>query len=72
MSLKGKTSRKLANGQNIYDSENKIDSMGSSGIYMYMIIIVKQVYWYIFQISGERLQNHWSSGYVSHLVWNLA
>ena len=30
--------------------------------YMYMTIIVKQVYWYIFQISGERLQDHWSSG----------
>ena len=22
----------------------------------------KQVYWYISQISGERLQDHWSSG----------
>ena len=26
-----------------------------------MNIIAKQVYWYISQISGERLQNHWSS-----------
>ena len=25
-----------------------------------MTIIVKQVYWYISQISGERLQDHWS------------
>ena len=28
-------------------------------------IIFKQVYWYMQQISGERLQDHWSSG-----VWN--
>ena len=26
-------------------------------------IIFKHVYWYIQQISGERLQDHWSSGY---------
>ena len=25
-------------------------------------IIVKHVYWYMQQISGERLQDHWSSG----------
>ena len=30
MSLKRKTSRKWANGQNIYDSENKIDPRDSS------------------------------------------
>ena len=28
-----------------------------------MTIIVKQVYWYISQISSERLQDHWSSSY---------
>ena len=27
-------------------------------------IIFKHVYWYIQQISGERLQDHWSSSYV--------
>ena len=26
-------------------------------------IISKYVYWYMKQISGERLQDHWSSGY---------
>ena len=26
-------------------------------------IIFKHVYWYIQQISGERLQDHWSSGF---------
>ena len=30
-------------------------------------IIFKYVYWYMKQISGERLQDHWSSGYV-HLL----
>ena len=29
--------------------------------YMYRTLIVKQVYWYISQISGECLQDHWSS-----------
>ena len=27
-------------------------------------IIFKYVYWYMKQISGERLQDHWSSGYI--------
>ena len=31
-------------------------------IYVYITIIVKHVYWYISQISGESLQDHWSSG----------
>ena len=29
-------------------------------------IIFKHVYWYMQQISGERLQDHWSSGSKSH------
>ena len=29
-------------------------------------IIFKYVYWYMKQISGERLQDHWSSGWFSH------
>ena len=57
--LKGKTSRKWANGQNIYHSENKIDPRGSS----VPVLGLKQVYWHISQISGERLQDHWSSGF---------
>ena len=27
-------------------------------------IIFKYVYWYMKQISGERLQDHWSSGII--------
>ena len=40
-------------------------------------IIFKHVYWYMQQISGERLQDHWSSGYdlsfcmVFHLIAKL-
>ena len=68
MALKGKTSRKLACGQNIYEFEKEIDPRGYSdrvlgAIYMYMTFIVEQVYWYISQISGEHLQDHWSSGF---------
>ena len=29
--------------------------------------IFKHVYWYIQQIAGERLQDHWSSGMSDHL-----
>ena len=31
-------------------------------------IIFKYVYWYMKQISGERLQDHWSSGFCFLLV----
>ena len=37
--------------------------MKHQAIYMYITILVKQVYWYISQVSGERLQDHWSSGF---------
>ena len=43
-------------------------------IYMYMTFIVKQVYWYIFRITGERLQDHWSSGLIfarKYRLWVL-
>ena len=33
-------------------------------------IIFKYVYWHMKQISGERLQDHWSSGFLSYyLCW---
>ena len=35
---------------------------------IHMNIIVKQIYWYISQISGERLLDHWSSGYIGCLI----
>ena len=66
--LKGKISRKFANGQNIDYSEKKkkencprASSVPALGL---NTIIFKYVYWYMKQISGERLQDHWSSGYM--------
>ena len=66
----GENFRKWTNGQNNYDFEKEIDPRGyfdpALGLYtyMYMNIIVKQIYWYIrSQISGERLQDHWASGF---------
>ena len=57
--LKGKTSRKLANEQNIDYSEQRKWHKAALGL---NTIIFKHVYWYMQQISGERLQDHWSSG----------
>ena len=37
---------------------------------MYITILVKQSYWYISQVSGERLQDNWSSG-LAHLSQRL-
>ena len=64
--LKGKTSRKLVNGQNIDYSETK----KAEGLHLPLhwglnTIIFKHVNcWYMQQISGERLQDHWSSGFL--------
>ena len=68
LTLKGKTFRKWASGQIIYEFEKEINPSGYSDpvlglyIYMFMTFVVKQAYWCISQISGERLQDHWSSG----------
>ena len=62
--LKGKASRKLANGQNIDYSENKEENgprASSAPTLGLNTIIFKPVYWHMQQISGERLQDHWSS-----------
>ena len=32
-------------------------------------ITFKHVYWYMLLISGERLQDHWSSGYSKNVVY---
>ena len=66
--LRVETSRKLANGQHIDYSERKRKENGPSGSFPPALglntIIFKHVYWYMQQqISGERLQDHWSSGF---------
>ena len=40
----------------------------SGHIYVYLTLTGKDVYWYISQISGERLQDHWSSGLLCKLI----
>ena len=61
--LKEKANRKLANGQNIEDSEKRKWPKGLSSPALELnTIIFKHVYWYMQLISGERLQDHWSSG----------
>ena len=61
--LKGKTCSKLANGLNIYDLKKENDSKGCSDLALGLYnSIVKQLDWNISQVSGERLQDRWSSG----------
>ena len=61
--FKEKANRKLANGQNIEDSEKRKWPKGLSAPALELnTIIFKHVYWYMQLISGERLQDHWSSG----------
>ena len=61
--MKEKASRKLANGQNIDYSEKENGPKASSAPALGLnTIIFKHVFWYMQQISGERLQDHWSSG----------
>ena len=59
--LKGKASRKLANGLKILKRENGPRASSAPALELNTIIF-KHVYWYMQQISGERLQDHWSSG----------
>ena len=46
-----------ANNSEIENSRNKSHAKISE-----LTVIFKYVYWYMKQISGERLQDHWSSG----------
>ena len=63
--MKEKASRKLANGQNIDYSEKENGPRASSAPALGLnTILFKHVYWYMQQISGERLQDHWSSGFI--------
>ena len=67
--LKGKTCSKLANGLNLYDLKKKLTpevALTLTWGYIHNTILVKQVYWYISQVSGERLQDHWSSGLIPY------
>ena len=68
--LKGKTCRILANGQDIDYPEKKNGPRASSAPILELFsLIFKHVYWYMQQISGERLQDHWSSGFFIRTIW---
>ena len=63
--LKGKANSKWTNGHNIDYSEKKKENgprASSAPALGLNTIIFKHVYWYTQQISGERLQDHWTSG----------
>ena len=71
MSFEGKTCRKLTNGQDI-DYSGGGGEM-APGLHLSLDLdyfLLKHVYWYIQQISGEPLQDHWSSGFL-FLVQNI-
>ena len=75
MSFEGKASRKLANGQNIEDSEKRKWPKGficpCTGVKYHNIqtCLLPDYYWYMQQISGERLPDHWSSGSMKFTVF---
>ena len=70
--LKEKANRKLANGQNIEDSEKRKWPKGLSAPALELnTIIFKHVYWYMQLISGERLQDHWSSGLLCSMEYTV-
>ena len=70
--LKGKASRKLANAQNIDYSEKRKRPKGficpCTGVKYHNIQTCLLVY---AADSGERLQDHWSSGWFSHEAAHL-
>ena len=60
----------MTDGQNIDYSEKENGPRASSAPALGLnTIIFKHVYWYMLQISGERLQDHWSSGLILVCVW---
>ena len=63
--LKGKTCSKLANGLKFYDLKKKLTpgvALTRPWGYIHVCYHSRQtIYWYISQVSGERLQDHWSS-----------
>ena len=46
----------------ILKKENGPRASSAPALGLNYTIIFKYVYWYMKQISGERLQDHWSSG----------
>ena len=67
--LKGKARRKWT--EYCLKKENGTRASSAPALELNTIIF-KHVYWYMQQISGERLQDHWSSGLIfasKHRLW---
>ena len=63
MSFEDKSQQEIGKWTNIDYSEKENGPRASSAPALGLnTIIFKHVYWYMQQISGERLQDHWSSG----------
>ena len=62
MSFEEKSQKDIGKWTNIDYSEKRKWASSAPALGL-NTIIVKHVYWYMQQISGERLQNHWSSGF---------
>ena len=67
MSFEGKSQQEIGNWQMdkiLINSEKENGPRASSPPALGLnTIIFKHVYWYLQQISGESLQDHWSSGW---------
>ena len=64
MSFEGKSQQEIGKWTNIdYSGKENGPRASSAPALGLNTIIFKHVYWYMQQISGERLQDHWSSGY---------
>ena len=70
--LKGKASKKLAKDRilKIQKKENGTRASSAPALELNTIIFI-HVYWYMQQISGERLQDHWSSGFSIPMLWHF-
>ena len=75
MPLKEIFFRKLANGQNIYEFKKEIDPRGYCDPVLWLLTCIYDLYSqtsilvYISQISGEHLQDHWPSGFISAIKY---
>ena len=62
MSFEGQNLQYIGKWTEVLCFQKEIDSKGCSDPALGLYTCVKQVYWYISRVSGERLQDHWSSG----------
>ena len=65
MSFEGNNLQEMANGQDIGNSVKNGPRPSAPLLPGLFSIIFKHVYWYIQQISGERLQDHWYLSFLS-------